>query len=282
LYLLDGHFCSCQEDSLSHVGDIGPVSQTHVSFVSRVQFVSGASDGTVALWSLATRTRISHRNMPGPVSSLLSWRNFVFVAGGASDVLVMDWRTFEAVGVLQGHRDIVHLSDKVLPKSWVATASLDNNLRLWTVPDFRCVQNFTFDVCVVSISTSENTGLISLFALFEDNAIRHISIDNGQTLARWQLNRDISPAFISVLNQSLFVAWRDSEVPSPLLHPEIEWSLLLTGGGTCHCIRQEAIQALWSIWRPGSDCFCIWCCVLLLQLRNNLLLGVALLGGIRP
>jgi hypothetical protein len=45
-YSLERHCCSFQEDILSHVGDIGPVSQTHVTFVSRAQFVSGASDGT--------------------------------------------------------------------------------------------------------------------------------------------------------------------------------------------------------------------------------------------
>jgi hypothetical protein len=127
-------------------------------------------------------------------------------------VLVFDWRTFEALSKLQGHLDIVHLIEKIRSKNLLVTASLDKSLRLWSLPAFSCTKAIAFDGCIVSMSASEEKDLISIFALFEDNVVRRINIENGQTLIRWQLNHDISPAFILVLNDSLFVGWRDSEV----------------------------------------------------------------------
>lgn len=212
------HAFSSQEDSLSEVGTLGPVQQTHVSFVSRTQFAAGASDGIVTLWNLTTRAPIYQHQLPGPVSLLLPWRNLLFAGGGGWDVRVFDWRTFEPVGNLQGHSDIVHLADKIASKLLLVTASLDKTMRLWSIPKFSCAKVLTFDDCVVSMAASEEAGvgggmsLSSMVALFEDNTVRRISTDSGATLVRWQLNKDISPAFISVLKQSVFVAWRDSEV----------------------------------------------------------------------
>jgi WD40 repeat protein len=188
------------------------VQHTHVAFVNATQFVSGASDGMLVLWNLSSKTRIYQYQLPGPVSVLLTWRNMVFVCGGGCDVVALDWRTFEAIGRLSGHGDIVHLSEKFVAKQVLATASLDKSVRFWSIPAFSCVKTLSFDVCITSMSASVESDVISLFALFEDNVVRRINIENGQTVVRWQINSDISPAFISVLNQSVFVGWRDSEV----------------------------------------------------------------------
>ncbi len=80
------------------------------------------------------------------------------------------------------------------------------------MPTFCCVKTLEFDGCIVSMSVSEDKNILSVFALFDDNVVRRLNIENGQTLIRWQLNHEISPAFILVLNESIFVAWRDSEV----------------------------------------------------------------------
>jgi WD40 repeat protein len=142
----------------------------------------------------------------------VSWKNLLFAAGGSSDVLVFDWRTFQALSVLRGHLDIVHLAERIRSKHLLATASLDKTLRLWSMPTFCCVKTLEFDGCIVSMSVSEDKNILSVFALFDDNVVRRLNIENGQTLIRWQLNHEISPAFILVLNESIFVAWRDSEV----------------------------------------------------------------------
>jgi WD40 repeat protein len=205
-----------QEDCLTQLGNAGPVQQTHVTFVSSAQFVSGGSDGSVILWNLSSKACIFYHQLPGPVSALLSWRNFIFFSGGTADVYALDWRTFEERGRLRGHSDIVHLMEKVRAKQLLATASLDKSLRLWSVPAFACTKTLTFEVCITSMSISQESDPVSLFALFEDNTIRRISVENGQTLIRWQINHDISAAFIYVLNLSVFVAWRDSEVPCDL------------------------------------------------------------------
>jgi WD40 repeat protein len=270
-----------QDDSLSHVGDACPVQQTHVCFVSRSQFASGSSDGAVAVWEASARTRISCHQLPGPVSSLVSWRNLIFAAGGNCDVLVLDWRTFESVGVLRGHIDIVHLAEKMCRKNVLATASLDKSLRVWSVPACICARTMPFDDCIVSMSASEDSDLTSMFALFEDNVIRRINVENGQTLLRFQINHDISPAFILVINESLFVAWRNSEVPQRMLpHKFILLTLrgLIPGNGINGLNRKEIIKICRSLRFSRSHHFFSWRRVLLLQFRNNLLLGVSPLG----
>lgn len=201
-----------QEDCLNHIGEVGPGQQTHVAFVNPVQFVSGSSEGIICLWNATSRVPIYIYQLPGPVSCLVSWKNLLFAAGGSSDVLVFDWRTFQALSVLRGHLDIVHLAERIRSKHLLATASLDKTLRLWSMPTFCCVKTLEFDGCIVSMSVSEDKNILSVFALFDDNVVRRINIENGQTLIRWQLNHEISPAFILVLNESIFVAWRDSEV----------------------------------------------------------------------
>jgi WD40 repeat protein len=203
------------------------------------------------LWNVSSHARIYHQQLPGPVSVLLPWRNMVFVAGGGSDVSVLDFRTFEKIGSLRGHRDIVHLAEKILSKQLLATSSLDKSMRIWSVPAFKCVKTFTFEVCIASMSASEEPDAISIFALFEDNVVRRINIENGQTLIRWQINHEISPAFISVLNQSVFVAWRDSEVSEASVHIQTHncgCSLFtFTGHGTYNHSWEKIVEVGWAL-----------------------------------
>ena len=266
---------------MNHVGDACPVQQTHVCFVSRSQFASGSSDGAVSVWEAATRACIYRHQLSGPVSSLISWKNLIFAAGGSCEVLVLDWRTFDSVGVLRGHLDIVHLAEKILRKNVLVTASLDKSLRVWSVPACTCVRTMPFDDCIVSMSASEESDLASMFALFEDNVIRRINVENGQTLVRFQINHDISPAFILVINESLFVAWRNSEVPqriSPHKFVLLTTRGLIPGNGNNGHNRKEIIKICRSLRFSRSHHFFSWRRVLLLQFRNNVLLGLAPLG----
>jgi hypothetical protein len=146
------------------------------------------------------------------VSALLSWRNLLFAAGGTSDVAAFDWRTFEDVGSLQGHQDIVHCIEKIPCKRWLATASLDKCLRMWCVPALNSVKQVTFHACVVSMAISQKAEVAPLVVLLEDNVLKQIDIESGRTIISLKLNDDVCPAFVSVLNESVFIAWRNSEV----------------------------------------------------------------------
>ncbi|ETN44647.1 uncharacterized protein HMPREF1541_10317 [Cyphellophora europaea CBS 101466] len=141
--------------------------------------LSGANDGTIILWSLATfQAMVKYKGHVGPVWDI-SWSPFghYFLSGGL-DKMGRIWTTdkMQPVRLLVGHDKDIEVVTYHPNAAYVFTASSDKTVRMWSVQTGSAVRMFTSHTSPITALACSNDGKVLA------------SADDSGSIILWDLN----------------------------------------------------------------------------------------------
>ena len=142
--------------------------------------LSASSDGTIRFWSLNTGIELSSLALHGgkKIQTIITTQDGHTLISGGSDhtICVYDLQKDKEIHRLEGHERIV-VSVALSPdEKWLASASTDYTVRLWSMASGKCVKIFNHDSLVSGVRFSVDGQYI-----VSSSADKTVRVWNGQT-----------------------------------------------------------------------------------------------------
>lgn len=269
-YSPDGqHIASASADKsciVWHVGTRAPVRsfQKHEFAVWSICYssdgrwiASGADDRTVCIVDAWTGAEVMQlRGFSGGVRGLAFFSGQRRLLTGSDDHAIRDWdltraEATEAAGVLTGHKDLIHLLTFSPSGQQIATAALDDTIRLWdnqTARQLGPLEAWEGPVRTLDYSRdgeyllSENQDArIMVWSAYTGRCMGHapkgaIPLSEGPSPAPLTFKEHETGMVVSLAGSNLDVAWFSTRMPLHCPHPsgrswagaEVEHLRLLT------------------------------------------------------